>query len=681
MMVIENFEMMKFSRQFLLLLLPVLLYSVSCVRETEKKPGKILFTKAKNSGIDFTNTVQGNQDFNVFTYRNFYNGAGVATGDINNDGLTDVFFVSNEGANKLYLNKGNFRFDDISEKAGFGAKEQWSTGIVLADINHDGWLDIYLSNAGNMKDALKRRNQLFINNQNLTFTEQAHDYGLDDSGYTTQASFFDYDMDGDLDCFMVNNSPIPVNTLNNANNRDLPAEKWPIPDFLKGGGDHLYRNDNGHFNEVTKEAGIHGSLIGLGLGVTVGDVNGDDYPDVYVSNDFFERDYLYINQRNGTFKDEAEEWLQHTSLSSMGADMADINNDGYPDIFTTDMLPSDEYRLKTTSSFDNIDQFNLKVTQGFYYQFQQNTLQLNNGNGKFLDIARYSGVDASDWSWGGLFFDADNDGNEDIYVCNGIQRDVTDQDFIEFFANELYQKMVLTGKKEEVDAIISKMPSNPIPNKAFRNNGNLRFTDAGSEWGFTDPSFSNGASYADLDNDGDLDLVVNNVNAPSFVYRNNSREISQNHYIAVFLKGDTLNTFAIGSKIKLYANGKFFCREIIPSRGFESSADYKQIIGLGNTSSIDSMLIVWPDKTISAIKNPAADTLHLIKKPAASNEKKDTDSKINVSALLQQVSTNFDKHKEDDYNDFYFERNLPEILSREGPKAAIADVDGDGLQD
>ncbi len=350
----------------------------------------------ENTGIHFSNDVQNKPNFNIFTYRNFYNGGGVAIGDINNDGLPDIFFTSNMGANKLYLNKGNFKFEDISERAGFAPdKHQWSTGVVMADVNGDGWLDIYVCNAGNMDNGTLRQNQLFINNRNGTFTDSAKEYGLADSGYTTQVSFFDYDGDGDLDCFMINNSPIPVNTLDYANKRDVPAGEWSIADSLKGGGDHLFRNDNGHFTEVTRAAGIHGSLISLGLGVTVGDVNGDGYPDIYVSNDFFERDYLYINQGDGTFKDELEDMIEHTSLASMGSDMGDINNDGFTDIFTTDMVPDDEYRLKTTFSFENIDVYRLKQRSGFYHQFFQNALQVNNQNGKFLETAHYSGVSAS----------------------------------------------------------------------------------------------------------------------------------------------------------------------------------------------------------------------------------------------------------------------------------------------
>jgi hypothetical protein len=647
---------------------------ISCNKKTEKS----LFTLVNNTNIHFTNSLTETKDFNVFNYRNFYNGGGVAIGDLNNDGLPDIFFTSNQGPNKLYLNKGNMKFEDISAKAGFGNKKQWSTGVVLVDINGDGWLDIYVCNAGNMFDSSLRKNQLFINNHNLTFTECAAKYGLDNDGYTTQASFFDYDGDGDLDCFMVNNSPIPVNTLNYANMRDLPLSQTNVPDFLKGGGDHLYRNDNGHFTEVTKQAGIHGGLTSLGLGVTVGDVNNDGYPDIYVSNDFFERDYLYINQKNGTFKDELEDRMGHISLASMGADMQDINNDGSPDIFTTDMLPDDDYRLKTNTSFDNYDVFNLKKQRGFYNQYTQNGLQVNNGDGKFFETAYYSGVAASDWSWGALMFDADNDGKTDLYVCNGIYHDVTDQDFINFFGNDVIQKMVISGKKEEVSSIIDKIPSHPLVNKAFRNMGNLRFKDVGTQWGFTTPSFSNGAAYGDLDNDGDVDLVVNNVNGPAMIYRNNSREYNKNNFVAVTLKYKSPNTFAIGSTIKVYQGKQIQSREIMPSRGFQSSVDYRQTIGLGK-SGIDSMTITWPERTITTFIKPAINQLHTINYSEVI--KKQQKIAPPEKTIFEKLSNNFDKHKEDDYVDFYFEKNIPFMLSRLGPKAAAGDVNGDGLTD
>ncbi|MCA6479532.1 MAG: VCBS repeat-containing protein, partial [Chitinophagaceae bacterium] len=445
-------------RVFLQFILPLFLF-LSCGK-SQKETAR--FSPLDNTAIEFQNKIQETKEFNVFKYRNFYNGGGVATGDINNDGLADVFFTANQGSNKLYLNKGNLQFEDISAKAGFTNKPQWSTGVVLVDINNDGWLDIYVCNAGNMMQPELRKNQLFINNHNLTFTDSAAAYGLADDGYTTHASFFDYDLDGDLDCFIVNNSPIPVNTLNYANTRQIPASQANVADFLKGGGDHLYRNDNGKFTEVTHQSGIYGSIISFGLGVTVGDVNSDGWPDIYVSNDFFEKDYLYINQRNGAFKDELEERIQHVSLSSMGADIQDINNDGHPDIFTTDMLPGDDYRLKTNTSFEGYDVFQLKQQQGFYNQFTQNSLQVNDGTGYFLETGFYSGVAASDWSWGALILDGDNDGLSDILVCNGIYRDVTDQDFIDFFANDVVRHMVVTGKKEEVSTVINKMPSVPV---------------------------------------------------------------------------------------------------------------------------------------------------------------------------------------------------------------------------
>lgn len=658
----------------------VLLVAYGC-GEQQQQEDAVLFTQVTNSGISFENAVQNSKDFNIFTFRNFYNGGGVAIGDINNDGLADIFFTGNMTGNKLFLNKGNWQFEDISAKAGFDdPKVQWSTGVVFADINSDGWLDIYVSNSGNMMNTPNRKNQLFINNRNLSFTDSAMQYGLADSGYTTQSTFFDYDLDGDLDCFIINNSPIPVNTLNNVNKRDLAAENWPVAEFLRGGGDHLYRNDGGHFTEVSKAAGIHGSLISLGLGVTAADVNQDGYPDLYISNDFFERDYLYINQKNGTFKDELEQWVQHTSLSSMGADMADINNDGYPELFTTDMLPGDDYRLKTTTSFENIDVYNLKVHSGFYHQFTQNTLQLNNGNGRFLDIANYSGVDATDWSWGGLMFDADNDGYTDLYVCNGIYLDVTDQDFIDFFANDVIQKMVLTGKKDEVDEVISKMPSNPVVNKAYRNLGNLKFEDAGTKWGFTIPTFSNGAAYGDLDNDGDLDLVISNVNQPALIYRNNSREAFKQHYIGVQLTGKGANRFAVGSKVKVFHGGQQQSRELFPSKGFQSSVDYRIIFGMGALTSVDSMMVEWPDRTYSVFRNLRTDSVYQIQQPANAPALAAVRQPV-VNPVLIPVQHGFNKHQEDDYIDYYYERNVPELISAEGPHATVADVNGDGLQD
>jgi hypothetical protein len=654
------------------------IFLFSCKNEKEKT----LFQLEENTGISFRNDVADGKQENSFLFRNFYNGGGVAVGDINNDGLPDILFTSNMGENKMYLNKGNFKFDDITAKTGFKQDSMWSTGVVFADINNDGWLDIYVCNSGHMGSG-NRLNKLYINNHNLSFTESAARYGLDHKGYSTQVSFFDYDLDGDLDCFMIDNSPIPVNQLGFNNKRDMPEKEWKVGEFLKGGGNHLYRNDNGFYKEVTTEAGIHSSLISFGLGISVGDINGDGYPDVYVSNDSYERDYLYVNQKNGTFKDEFEDRIKHTSFSSMGADLADINNDGSPDIFNTDMLPDDDYRLKTTGAFDNVDLFNTKLKTGFYYQYVKNCLQINDRSGKFIETGNYSGVSATDWSWGALMFDMDNDGFNDIYVSNGVNRDVTDLDFIEFFANDVIQKMVLTGQKQDVDEVLRHIPQTPLVNKVYHNQQNLRFKDMAANWGLQQPGFSNGAAYGDLDNDGDLDLVVNNENGPAFVYRNNSREINKNHYIAFTLKGTEKNTFAIGTKIDIYRGNEVITREQVPSRGFQSSMDYKLVVGLGTKKTIDSMVITWPDLTVTRYDHPAIDTVHILSQAdrTATTRKFPPFVFQLTNSLLDSVASIFEKHKEDDNIDFYYERNLPKMLSREGPKAACADVNGDGLDD
>lgn len=648
----------------------------------EQKSSHFRLVPSEESNLKFINSVENQENFNIFSYRNFYNGGGVGIGDINNDGLPDVYFTHNTDANRLFLNEGNLKFKDITEAAGVAGKKAWSTGVAMVDINSDGLLDIYVCNAGFVQGD-DQENELFINQGDGTFTEEAAKYGLNENGYTTHAAFFDYDLDGDLDAYILNNSFIPVNTLNYSDQRELNASDWPVRDFLKGGGDKLLRNDEGKFVDVTEESGIYSSLIGFGLGITVGDVNGDAWPDMYISNDFFERDYLYINQQDGTFSEEIRDWMQHISLSSMGADMADINNDGFPEIFVTDMLPDDEKRLRTTASFENYAVYELKLERDFYHQYMHNTLQLNNQNGTFSEISQFSGVAASDWSWGALMFDMDNDGYRDLYVSNGIYHDVTNQDFIDFFANEVIQQMTLTGQKEEVDSVIAKMPSTPIPNKTFHNQGNLKFADVSEEWGLTTPSFSNGSAYADLDLDGDLDLIVNNLFADAFLYENQADKNADHQFLQLQLIGDQENIFAIGSKAFLHTDRGIISNELIPTRGFQSSVDYRLHFGLTGISSLDSLVIVWPDRSSSVMTDLVADTLMVINKTEVV-VKSHSESRSFFSPILAAIGPNdhpIESHKEDAFVDFYFEGLISKKLSNEGPAMAKADLNADGYED
>jgi hypothetical protein len=634
---------------------------------------------AESSGIHFVNKLTNERNLNVFLYRNFYNGGGVGIGDINNDGLADVYLVSNMEENKLYLNQGNLKFKDITASSGTGGSHTWSTGVVMVDINGDGLLDIYVCNAGTgMED--NRKNELFINNGDLTFTEKAEEYGLDDNGLTTHAAFFDYDGDGDLDAFILNNSFIPANSLGFSNMRDVRSENWNVPDMLKGGGDKLLRNDNGKFVDVSEKAGIYGSLIAFGMGVTVGDLNQDMMPDIYVSNDFYERDYLYINKGDGTFRESLKDDIGHLSLSSMGADMGDINNDGLSEIYVIDMLPEGDTRLKNTTDFETYDIYNLKVQRDFYHQFLQNSLQLNNGNETFSEIAFYSGVAQTDWSWGPVMFDMDNDGYLDIYVTNGIYHDLTDQDFIDYFANKIVQKMIISGLKQAVDSIINKMPSVPIPNYSFRNNGDLTFTNKSTEWGLNTPGFSNGAAYGDLDNDGDLDLVVNNVNQPCFVYENRTNEKTGNHYLKVRLKGEGGNTFGIGSVVNVYFDRQVHRRELIPSRGFQSSVDPVLNYGLGKAAKADSVEVIWPNRKKQVVKNVQCDQLITFDIKDATSKAHFSANKTQTGKFVESISP-FNPHQENAYIDFEYEGLIDQMWSRQGPPMDVADVNNDGLED
>ncbi|MFK5889454.1 MAG: VCBS repeat-containing protein [Flavobacteriaceae bacterium] len=632
------------------------------------------------TGVDFENKIIDTKMMNIFSYRNFYNGAGVGVGDINNDGLPDIFLISNLDENKLFLNEGNFKFKDISKSSKTEGTHAWSTGVAMVDINNDGFLDIYVSNAGNKKGD-NRRNELFINNKDLTFTESAAKYGLDEDGFTTQTTFFDYDGDGDLDAYILNNSFIPVNSLNYVNKRNLRDKDWPLPELFKGGGDKLLRNDNGKFVDVSEQAGIYGSLIGFGLGVTVGDFNNDLLPDIYVCNDFYEHDYMYINQGNGTFKEELENQMQHLTMSSMGADIADINNDGHQDLYVNDMLQEGDKRLKNLSDFESYSVHQLKLKRDFHYQYMQNTLQLNNANNTFSEIAFLSNVAQTDWSWATLVFDMDNDGYKDIFVTNGLYHDLTNQDFLNYFANGIIQKMALTGKKEEINFIINKMPSTPIENYAFKNNHDLTFTNMANKWGLDKKTFSNGAAYADFDNDGDLDIIVNNVNQKTLIYENTSDKKLNNNYLKTKLIGDAKNRFAIGTRVKLYYKDQIFDQECMPVRGFQSSVDYVLNFGLGKITQLDSLTVIWPNKKMQTLKNVAANQ-SLTLKIIDANSDVIPELKSNQKTLFQKVNKlSFIKHNEDVYNDFEFEGMIPEKLSKQGPAIAVGDVNNDGFDD
>jgi hypothetical protein len=641
-------------------------FLVSCNETVNKEPQFELLT-AKKTGINFNNDLVSTDVFNVYKYRNFYNGGGVAIGDINNDGLQDIYLTSNLNENKLYLNKGDFTFTDITITANVGGSKAWSTGVSMVDINADGFLDIYVCNSGDVEGDNKQ-NELFINNTDGTFTEKAVEYGLADLGYSTHASFFDYDKDGDLDVYLLNNSYQAIGSFN------LTKNERPKRDIL--GGDKLFQNQGNYFVDVSEKAGIYGSIIGFGLGITVSDVNNDGWEDMYISNDFFERDYLYINQKNGTFKEQLTASLNSISGASMGADAADINNDGYNDIFVTEMLPKEYARLKTVTTFEDWNKYQYNVKNDYYHQFTRNMLQVNNQDTSFSEVGRFSGVEASDWSWGALLFDMNNDGLKDLFIANGIYKDLTNQDYLRYVSNEEVLQSLVIDNKVDFKKLIDIIPSNKVKNHAYINKGNLTFNRENN--GLNTEGFSNGAAYGDLDNDGDLDLIVNNVNMPLFVYKNNLDKTATK-YLKVILKGDGLNTNAIGSKITLTSKTATYSLEQQPARGFQSSMDNRPNFGFKELDSLN-LTINWPSGKITKLQNIAANkTLTLYEKDA--QQVKVKEPVVTPEIFSKNNNTIKFTHKENNYIDFNVDRLLPFMRSAEGPKMAVADVNNDGTED
>lgn len=655
---------MNYSKLTIVLLL---LFIVSCKKEEKLATKTFELLDESITGIDFSNDLTYDNDFNVYKYRNFYNGGGVSIGDINNDNLLDIYFTSNQNKNKLYLNQGNFKFKDISDAAGVAGEKPWSTGVTMVDINADGLLDIYVCNSGDLKGENKQ-NELFINNGDLTFTESALAYNLGDRGFSTHASFFDFDKDGDLDVYILNNSYQAIGSF------DLRRNERPNRDLL--GGDKLMENVDGKFIDVSEKAGIYGSVVGFGLGVTIGDVNNDGWEDIYVSNDFFERDYLYINNQNGTFAEKFEDQITATSGASMGADMADINNDGYNDIFVTEMLPSDYERLKTVTTFEDWNKYQLKVNNGYYHQFTRNTFQLNNKNNSFSEIGRLSGVEASDWSWGALIFDMDNDGLKDLFISNGIYRDLTNQDYLQYISNEQVLKSITANNEVDYAKLIEIIPSNKIKNHAYKNVGDLKFNDYPAS-GLQTESFSNGAAYGDLDNDGDLDLVVNNLNMKAFVYQNTTTETKNTPYLKFKLKGEKSNSQAIGSRIEIISNKQSI--ENQPTRGFQSSVDPRPNFGLKSNDPV-AVKVTWPSGKITVLSDVQPN--QMITLSESDGVFTEVIAETDQIELFQEDHeiVKF-AHKENNFVDFNRDRLLHHMCSTEGPRMSMADVNNDGKQD
>jgi hypothetical protein len=648
----------------------------------------------ERTGVTFVNRLPDDTAFNILTYLYFYDGGGVAVGDINNDGLPDLYFTANVGPNRLYLNKGNYQFEDITARAGVADSVGWKTGVTMADVNGDGYIDIYVSGV----DYLGRHghNVLYINNGDGTFTDRTKEYGLAFSGFSTQALFFDYDGDGDLDMYLLTHSPRPE-LASAARRQSTAPHPW--------GGDRLYRNDRGHFVDVSERARIYGGIARYGLGVVASDLNGDGCPDLYVANDFQEDDFLYLNNCDGTFTESIATAVGHTSHASMGVDAADVNNDGRPDLVVLDMLPEQERILKTSANAESFEVYLQKLEAGYHPQYARNTLQLNRGHLgsalRFSEIGYLAGVYATDWSWAPLFADLDNDGYKDLFVTSGIYRRPNDLDYLSYVRNPVIQTALAKGMAGLSGTLIRKMPQVPIASYAYRNNGDLTFTNMAEAWGLGEPGFANGAAYVDLNNSGALDLVVNKINAPAAIYRNRARELTPNHYLQVTLRGSGANTAGIGSKVIIKTGGTvggsatMQLLEQMPTRGFQSSVDPRLHFGLGASTQVDTLIVIWPDRRFQVLTHVAVDRMLTLSQTDATGRyayegwqggkggqgaRRAAVPAPLFTDVTDRLGIDF-KHQEDAFYDFHREPLIPHLLSREGPALAIGDVNGDGLDD
>lgn len=647
-----------------------------CLCACERNEGLFKSLPSSHTNINFENRLEKKDAFGILYFLYYYNGGGVAVGDINNDGLPDIYFTANSaGNNKLYLNKGNLEFEDVTESAGVKGNASWCSGVTMADINGDGFLDIYVS-AVSGAHGLHGRNELYINNGNGTFTESAEQYGLHFSGFSSQAAFFDYDRDGDLDCYILNQSHRPNDNIVDTSNRRK---------FDPRTGDRLYRNDistTGKFTDVSAEAGIYQSSLGYGLGLAIADINNDGWDDIYVGNDFHENDYYYVNNGDGTFTESGEKHFRHYSRFSMGNDVADFNNDGHLDVITVDMLPPDEKVLKTYGSEENADIYNFKIARnGFQYQYSKNCLQRNNGNGtSFSETALISGVSATDWSWAPLFADFDNDGNKDLFVSSGIVKRPVDLDYVRFVSN-LYMQKNVDGTDKYDDMALEKMPDGSSYPFFFKGDGKLSFNNVSKEWGTAGmKGYYNGAAYADLDNDGDLDMIINCIDAPAVILENRS---SQTNAVSISFRGDSMNRHGIGAKAYLFTGGKMQFQQLMLTRGFQSSCDTRLHFGTGLSNQVDSLIVVWPDQSYEVIRSLPANT------PVVA-DKKNAGGEFNYAAIYHEAETILQplqeelsqwQHRENDFFDYNVQYLIPHAQSTRGPKVAVGDVNGDGLDD